>query len=293
MPLNIPGLLAPFQLLIHPRIVIPNVIVKDIRYLDFAALRKAGYRGAVFDKDNCLTIPYEDTLVPELETAWAECRKTFGQGNVVIVSNSAGTQTDPGGIQSESVSHHLQVPVLYHKSFKPAYSCVSSIRTYFSSLHRPISDDELIIVGDRIFTDIVLANRMRLTNPKRPTDPVHSPKPRGLLGEAFSCVFEKDGTASTEREGVRVEREKGMEQGRERRLVEGRGPLAVWTTGVWEREAMGMRWVEKRVVQAVEKWSTPQEEEASCESAKFIRRAKLEEEKQSMSARLWSRLTRA
>ena len=27
---------------------------KDIRQLDFLALREAGYRGAVFDKDNCL-----------------------------------------------------------------------------------------------------------------------------------------------------------------------------------------------------------------------------------------------
>jgi predicted HAD superfamily phosphohydrolase YqeG len=27
---------------------------KDIRQLDFVALCKAGYRGAVFDKDNCL-----------------------------------------------------------------------------------------------------------------------------------------------------------------------------------------------------------------------------------------------
>lgn len=27
---------------------------KDIRHLDFDALKRAGYRGAVFDKDNCL-----------------------------------------------------------------------------------------------------------------------------------------------------------------------------------------------------------------------------------------------
>lgn len=49
------------------------------------ALRNAGYRGAVFDKDNCLvsrevfgvsiflniqqTIPYKDTLVPQLEVS--------------------------------------------------------------------------------------------------------------------------------------------------------------------------------------------------------------------------------
>jgi phosphatidylglycerophosphatase GEP4 len=30
------------------------VTQEDIRQLDFAALRQAGYRGAVFDKDNCL-----------------------------------------------------------------------------------------------------------------------------------------------------------------------------------------------------------------------------------------------
>ncbi|KAJ3575289.1 hypothetical protein NP233_g1200 [Leucocoprinus birnbaumii] len=291
MPLNIPGLLAPFQLLIHPRIVIPNVI-KDIRYLDFAALRKAGYRGAVFDKDNCLTIPYQDTLVPELETAWSECRKTFGENNVIIVSNSAGTHTDPGGIQAESVSHHLQVPVLNHHVFKPGYSCINSIRTYFSSLHRPITDDELIIVGDRIFTDIVMANRMRLTNPRRPTDPAHTPKPRGFIGEAFSCIFDKGGTASTEREGLRQETEKENERRREKRLVVGRGPLAVWTTGVWEKEAMGMRWVEKKVVQAVEKWSAPKEAETSHPS-KFVRKVKLDERRPSIISVVWSRLTSA
>lgn len=30
---------------------------EDIRQLDFAALKRAGYRGAVFDKDNCLVKP--------------------------------------------------------------------------------------------------------------------------------------------------------------------------------------------------------------------------------------------
>ena len=72
MPLNVPGILVPFQLLLHPRLVIPNFVVKgiyfykfirsfltvstqeDIRQIDFAALKQAGYRGAVFDKDNCL-----------------------------------------------------------------------------------------------------------------------------------------------------------------------------------------------------------------------------------------------
>lgn len=125
------------------------------------ALRNAGYKGAVFDKDNCLTIPYKDTLVPQLEDAWRECREAFGEGNVIIVSNSAGTKFDAGGIQAESVSYHLSVPVLRHGTLKPGYSCIASIRAYFSSLRVPIFDDELVVVGDRIFTDVVMASRMR------------------------------------------------------------------------------------------------------------------------------------
>jgi hypothetical protein len=33
MPLNIPGILAPFQLLIYPRLVIPTLVVKGTIYL--------------------------------------------------------------------------------------------------------------------------------------------------------------------------------------------------------------------------------------------------------------------
>jgi phosphatidylglycerophosphatase GEP4 len=55
-----------------------------------------------------------------------------------------------------------------------------------------------VIVGDRIFTDVVMANRMR----------------------GSGC-----------------------------------GPLAVWTTGVWQRESMMVRWLEKRVVDMVTRWT--------------------------------------
>jgi len=66
------------------------------------------------------------------------------------------------------------------------------------SLKSPIKDEEMIIVGDRVFTDVVMANRMRAGS-------------------------------------------KGL------------GPLAIWTTGVWQREAVVMRWLEKRLVDVV-KW---------------------------------------
>jgi phosphatidylglycerophosphatase GEP4 len=94
----------------------------DIRQIDFVRLARAGIRGMAFDKDNCLTRPYEDHLAPELEAsipvwlcvcvcwwyvsllrlthlyriqeAWDLCKRTF-PGRVLIVSNSAGTIDDP------------------------------------------------------------------------------------------------------------------------------------------------------------------------------------------------------
>jgi phosphatidylglycerophosphatase GEP4 len=178
------------------------------------------------------TIPYKDTLVPELTDAWQECLDTFGDGNVIIVSNSAGTYLDAGGIQvsafaiisangthhyqAESVSHHLGVPVLVHDAFKPAYSCIAAIRTYFAGLHRPIREHELIIVGDRIFTDIIMANRIR---------------------------------RASERKGNAV-------LARDPPTTGPAGPLGVWTTGLWKKEALVMRYLEASLVKAVERWST-------------------------------------
>ncbi|KLO20050.1 HAD-superfamily phosphatase [Schizopora paradoxa] len=161
MPFNLSGALVPFHLLIKPRLVQPFLVVKDIRHLDFQAFFNAGYRAAVFDKDNCLTLPHVDTLVPELKESWTECKTVFGKENVLIVSNSAGAVSDAGDIKAESVSHSLEAPILRHGTLKPSYRCISSIRAYFSSLPQPVTDGELLVIGDRIFTDVVLANRMQ------------------------------------------------------------------------------------------------------------------------------------
>ncbi|TCD64384.1 hypothetical protein EIP91_004131 [Steccherinum ochraceum] len=230
MPLNIPGILVPLHLLVNPRLVLPAIIVKDIRQLDFRELYRAGYRAAVFDKDNCLTLPHRDQLVPELKEAWQECREVFGEGNVLIVSNSAGTRLDPGEIQAESVSHYLSVPVLRHPSLKPSYSCIKSIRTYFASLPTPVKDEELIVVGDRIFTDVVLANRMA----RRKTPPARLDNEKGPIHSAI-------------------------------------GPLSIWTTGVWERESMTMRWLEKLTMQGVDRLVNSQKGSEAPDWSRFIK----------------------
>ncbi|KDQ20145.1 hypothetical protein BOTBODRAFT_170157 [Botryobasidium botryosum FD-172 SS1] len=186
------------RVFIQPSLIVPRVTVPSIRHLDFHALKAAGYRGAVFDRDNCLTVPHEDRLVPELREAWRECKQVFGDGNVVIVSNSAGTAIDAAGIQAESLSHHLGVPVLFHDVGKPG--CIPTIKRYFASLPPSstssdayavshVQMSELVVVGDRLLTDVLMANHM--------------------------------------------------------------GALSVWTSGLWVKEAMGLRAVERVLLKSV------------------------------------------
>jgi len=73
------------------------------------------------------TLPYRDTIVPELsvslsyllrhvklfittQKAWDQCLQTFGPGNVLIVSNSAGTRDDAGEIQVRTHFHSHKSP---------------------------------------------------------------------------------------------------------------------------------------------------------------------------------------
>ncbi|CAK5264178.1 unnamed protein product [Mycena citricolor] len=247
MPFNLPGALVPFQILFNPRVILPNLAIKDIRHLDFAALKEAGYRGIVFDKDNCITVPHKDNLVPELTEAWEDCRRTFGDGNVLIVSNSAGSHSDPAGIEAESVKRNLQVPVLFHATPKPGYSCVKAIRTYFSSLRDPVRPEQLVIVGDRIFTDVVLSNRIRL-----------SERGSGFLHMWFRCAYERGG--ATVKENLDTAH----------RSIDS-GPLSVWTTGVWKKEATFMRWCERKLVEFVRRRTSPEEGHDASSPSIFIK----------------------
>lgn len=89
--------------------------------------------------------------------------------------------------------------------------------------------NELIVVGDRVFTDVVLANRMRMQK-------------RNVLPQLSEDYGKNDS----------------------------RGPLAIWTTGVWERESMFMRWMEKGLVNVIERWTTPSNG-PPFDTARFIR----------------------
>lgn len=70
-------------------LAIPHVSVPDIRYIDWAELKKRGFEGVVFDKDNTITVPYSLSLWSPLASSIDQCKSLFGN-NIAVYSNSAG-----------------------------------------------------------------------------------------------------------------------------------------------------------------------------------------------------------
>ncbi|KAJ2794018.1 hypothetical protein H4R20_006362 [Coemansia guatemalensis] len=150
--LNTAALRSAWKLLRRPSLLMPQMVVSDIRDIPFVGLHRVGIRYLVFDKDNCLTAPYIDQIHPEFEHAWRQCLSIFPRRNILIVSNSAGTRDDPGGQGAERVEQGLGVPVLRHIEKKPR--CGAEILAAFGT-NRPA---DIAVVGDRLFTDVALAN---------------------------------------------------------------------------------------------------------------------------------------
>ncbi len=67
------------------------------------------------------------------------------------------------------------------------------------------------------------------------------------------------------------------------------GPLSVWTTGVWERESMVMRWIEKSLVNIVDRWSTSLHGE-SLDTAVFLKEVPSSPKQPGLIEKLWLKL---
>ncbi|KAI8923041.1 mitochondrial PGP phosphatase-domain-containing protein [Entophlyctis helioformis] len=128
--INWSGLAGALGVLVRPSLVVPHLVV-------------AGWlRAIAFDKDNTLTAPYAMEIHPPFQDAWTRCLDAFGPSNVAIVSNSAGGPDDAGHAE---VSRAGRV--------KPAGG--QALAAHFGCAPR-----QIVVVGDRLFTDVLYANRM-------------------------------------------------------------------------------------------------------------------------------------
>ncbi|ACI64305.1 predicted protein, partial [Thalassiosira pseudonana CCMP1335] len=110
-------------------------------------------KAVIFDKDNTLTAPYENTLHPKAHPGLQSALDTFGTKNVAILSNSAGTDDDPGYEDAKLIEEALGIEVIRHREKKPGG--LEELMDHFPHVDSP---SQLCMVGDRLLTDIVFGN---------------------------------------------------------------------------------------------------------------------------------------
>ncbi|EOA87291.1 uncharacterized protein SETTUDRAFT_135966 [Exserohilum turcica Et28A] len=170
--MNISGTLNIFRLLRDPTLCLPQHTVSTFNQLPiplsqaFAAApqqqKKVDIRAVVLDKDNCFAVPHTDEVYEGYKDHFSRLRTAYPGAKLLIVSNTAGTTTsDPTGTQAAALESRTGVTVLRHSTKKPG--CANEVLEYFLKKHpetgvkRP---DQIAVVGDRLATDVVMANLM-------------------------------------------------------------------------------------------------------------------------------------
>lgn len=152
--LNVTGISLFFQILAgNNSLAMPHVDVPNIRYVNWQAIKDAGFKGLVLDKDNTLSIPFALEVEINLKSSLETALKVF-DGKAVLYSNSAGlTQYDPEGHEAATLEAALGMPVLRHRDKKPGGGKMELEQ------HFGCPSSHLVMVGDRYLTDVVFGNR--------------------------------------------------------------------------------------------------------------------------------------
>ncbi|KAK9469671.1 mitochondrial PGP phosphatase [Lipomyces arxii] len=168
---NLPATLHTFRLLTQPHKLVPALRVPTFNDLPIplapalvsssAASRQPDIQAIVLDKDNCFTAQDSPEIYPLYKAHFAKLRQAYPGDKLLIVSNTAGTKSmDPDDKLALALEHSTGVRVLRHVVKKP--DCVPEIMRFFKSspstgVERP---EQVAVVGDRILTDVVMANEM-------------------------------------------------------------------------------------------------------------------------------------
>ncbi|KAK5681840.1 hypothetical protein LTS10_006373 [Elasticomyces elasticus] len=167
--MNISGTVNVLRLFANPALCLPHYTISTFDQIPIPlslAFRKHGsekgpdIRAVVLDKDNCFAVPKQNTVYPAYSTKFEELRKAYPGSRLLIVSNSAGTGSDPGYKEADLLERNTGVKVLRHTTKKPG--CHAEIMDHFRNApDTGVTDSsQVAIVGDRLFTDVLMANMM-------------------------------------------------------------------------------------------------------------------------------------
>ncbi|KAF6070974.1 HAD phosphatase, family IIIA [Candida albicans L26] len=158
--LNLSATLNVSRLLYNPSLCLPHITVKSFDQLvlpfTIPTAPNVTIKGVVLDKDNCFAKDHDDKVWPEYEQTWKKLKEIYPKDHLLIVSNSAGTDDDINHAQAKTLELNTGINVLCHSIKKPG--CLNEITQYFAKLN--VKPNEIIVIGDRLFTDMLMANMM-------------------------------------------------------------------------------------------------------------------------------------
>ncbi len=167
--MNVSASINVLRLLANPTLCLPHYTVSTFDQLPIplsSAFNKhdtekgPDIRAVVLDKDNCFAVPKQNTVCPAYSAKFDELRKAYPGSRLLIVSNSAGTSSDKGYQEADLLERNTGVKVLRHATKKPG--CHAEIMSHFRNAPETgvTVPSQVAIVGDRLFTDVLMANMM-------------------------------------------------------------------------------------------------------------------------------------
>ncbi|KAI6362542.1 hypothetical protein MCOR25_006177 [Pyricularia grisea] len=170
MNLNLSASLNIFKLIANPALCLPHATVNTFNDLPLPLGKalKGGKDGAevdikavVLDKDDCFAYPETNGIHEPYKDRFAALKAAYPGRRLLIVSNTAGALShDPKRKLAQELEEVTGVTVLSHKTKKPG--CGGEIMEYFRA-HPDTgvtSPAQIAVVGDRLSTDMMLANMM-------------------------------------------------------------------------------------------------------------------------------------
>ncbi|KAL8288885.1 hypothetical protein RB597_000798 [Gaeumannomyces tritici] len=169
MNLNLSASVNIFKLIFNPALCLPHATVGTFNDLPLplgrAFKRNDGsvvdIKAVVLDKDDCFAVPETNEVYVDYKEKFAALKAAYPGRRLLIVSNTAGALGyDRDRRLAADLEKATGVVVLPHKAKKPG--CGDEIMTYFKGHPETgvVSPSQVAVVGDRLSTDMMLANMM-------------------------------------------------------------------------------------------------------------------------------------
>ncbi|PKM54642.1 MAG: YqeG family HAD IIIA-type phosphatase [Firmicutes bacterium HGW-Firmicutes-5] len=129
------------------KILYPDEYLDQVYDIDFESLYEQGYRAVLFDVDNTL-VPFDQFDAHDELIRLMEVLQTKGY-KVALVSNNSKDRVD-------TLNQGLKIPVMANAMKPFTYKLKRILKTI------EVEPQKAIFVGDQIFTDVWVGNRLGL-----------------------------------------------------------------------------------------------------------------------------------